>query len=262
MSRPRLVTAPISARLVVSSVERMASCLLRRAGGLMRRAARRGRREGRRARCGPVALRNTRHGTSATSSTAAARFAAAPAMLGRASVSSVRRGVPKRSATSASSSETSASMRCRLASSSSSSSISARSLSRSASSSMRENLVSRRRRSSRMYSACTWLRSKTSMRRVRACSRLVARADDLDDLVDVEDRDEQALDEVQALPAAGEAVLRAAGDDLDAVRDVHLQQLAQAERLRPAVDERDVVDVERVLERASAGRAARARRRG
>ena len=91
-------------------------------------------------------------------------------MLGRASVSSVRRGVPKRSATSASSSETSASMRCRLARSNSSSSISARSLSRSASSSMRENLVSRRRRSSRMYSACTWLRSKTSMRRVRACS--------------------------------------------------------------------------------------------
>ena len=31
--------------------------------------------------------------------------------------------------------------------------------------------------------------------------------------------------------------------------DVHLQQLAEAERLRPAVDERDVVDVEGVLER-------------
>ena len=46
------------------------------------------------------------------------------------------------------------------------------------------------------------------MRRVRACSAVVARADDLDDLVDVEDRDEQALDEVQALLAAREAVLR------------------------------------------------------
>ena len=32
-------------------------------------------------------------------------------------------------------------------------------------------------------------------------SAVVARADDLDDLVDVEDRDEQAVDEVQALPA-------------------------------------------------------------
>ena len=39
MSRPRLVTAPISARLVVSSIDRMASCLLRRAGFVMRRRA-------------------------------------------------------------------------------------------------------------------------------------------------------------------------------------------------------------------------------
>jgi DNA gyrase subunit A len=46
----------------------------------------------------------------------------------------------------------------------------ARNWSRSASSSMRENRVNRRRRSSRMYSACNWLRSKTSIRRVRAWS--------------------------------------------------------------------------------------------
>ena len=49
--------------------------------------------------------------------------------------------------------------------------------------------------------------------------------------------------------AAREAVLRPARDDLDAVVDVDLQQLAQPEGLRAAVDERDVVDVERVFER-------------
>ena len=43
---------------------------------------------------------------------------------------------------------------------------------------------------------------------------VVGGADDLDDLVDVEDRDEQALDEVQALLAAREAVAAAPGDDL------------------------------------------------
>ena len=40
---------------------------------------------------------------------------------------------------------------------------------------------------------------------------VVAGADDLDDLVDVEDRDEQALDEVQPLLAAREAVARRGG---------------------------------------------------
>ena len=100
-----------------------------------------------------------------------------------------------------------------------------------------------------MYSACTSLRSKTSRRRARACSLSSRRADDLDDLVDVEDRDEQPLDEVQALLAAREPEAAAAGDDLDAVVEVDLQQLLEPERLRLALDERDVVDAERVLER-------------
>jgi hypothetical protein len=47
--------------------------------------------------------------------------------------------------------------------------------------------------------------------------RIVRGADDLDDLVDVEDRDEKTLDEVQALLAAGEAVAAAPRDDLEAV---------------------------------------------
>ena len=70
----------------------------------------------------------------------------------------------------------------------------------SASSSMRENLVSRRSRSSRMYSAWTSERSKIASA-ARAASASSRGADDLDDLVDVEDRDEQALDQVQALLA-------------------------------------------------------------
>ena len=69
---------------------------------------------------------------------------------------------------------------------------------------------------------------------MRACSLSSRRADDLDDLVDVEDRDEQALDEVQALLAARETVAAAARDDLDAVVDVDAQQLLEAERLRLA----------------------------
>lgn len=91
-------------------------------------------------------------------------------MLGLASVSRVRRGVPNFSATSSSSLDTSARMRTGLARSSCSSAISARNWSRSASSSMRENRVRRRSRSSRMYSAWSVLRSNTSMSFARACS--------------------------------------------------------------------------------------------
>src|SRR5690606_26491141 len=79
--------------------------------------------------------------------------------------------------------------------------------------------------------------------------RVIARADELDDLVDVEDRDEQAVHEVQALLATRETVLAATRHDLDAVVEVDLQQLLEAERLRAPLDERDVVDRESVLER-------------
>ncbi len=62
--------------------------------------------------------------------------------------------------------------------------------------------------------------------------RVVARTDDLDHLVDVQDRDEQTLDQVQPLLPAREPVLRAPGHHGEAVVEVDLQQLAQAERLR------------------------------
>ena len=53
--------------------------------------------------------------------------------------------------------------------------------------------------------------------------RIVGRAHDLDDLVDVEDRDEQPEHEVQAFLPAPQPELRTAGDDRDAVVEVDLQ---------------------------------------
>ena len=138
---------PRKSGLVVSIAVRTASWELRRTvcsgvpGASVGRSTRTAR---------PVVESSTRHGTSAISSTGAERRLAAPATLGAASVRSVRRGVPKRSATSCSSLETSARRRRGSARIASSSAISARSRSRSSSSSMRLNRVSRRRRSSRM----------------------------------------------------------------------------------------------------------------
>ena len=87
------------------------------------------------------------------------------------------------------------------------------------------------------------------MSRALAVGGVVGGADELDDLVDVDDRDEQALDEVQAVLALAQPVLGAAAHDLDAEVDVDAQQLLEAQRARLAVDERDVVDAEGVLHR-------------
>ncbi len=87
------------------------------------------------------------------------------------------------------------------------------------------------------------------MSRARACSESSLGADDLDDLVDVQDRDEQALDQVQPLLPPGEPELRAPGHHREPVVEVHLEQLAESERLRTAADQGDVVDREVLLER-------------
>ena len=100
-----------------------------------------------------------------------------------------------------------------------------------------------------MYSAWTSVRSKTVDQPLARLGGVVARPDELDDLVDVEDRDEQALDEVQPLLRLAPAELAAPAHDVEAVVDVDLEQLAQPEGARLAVDERDVVDAERVLHR-------------
>ena len=78
---------------------------------------------------------------------------------------------------------------------------------------------------------------------------VVAAADQLDDLVDVEDRDEQALDQVEAVGGLAAAEDRAAADDLEAVVEEDPEQLVQPEGAGLAVDERDGVDAEGVLQR-------------
>src|SRR5262249_57172798 len=76
---------------------------------------------------------------------------------------------------------------------------------------------------------------------------VVAGPDDLDDLVDVEQRDHQAVDQVQPVGALAAAVLAAPAHDLDPVVDVDLQQVTQAAHLRLPVYPRDVVHAERLL---------------
>ena len=75
--------------------------------------------------------------------------------------------------------------------------------------------------------------------------RVVARPDQLDDLVDVEDRDQQSLDEVQPLLAPGQAVPGATGDDLDPVIEVDPQQLAQPEGQRSCRSTRATLLIEK-----------------
>ncbi len=79
--------------------------------------------------------------------------------------------------------------------------------------------------------------------------RVLAGPDDLDDLVDVQQRDHQAVDQVQPVRALAEPERGAAADDLDPVVDVDLQQLTQAENARLTLDERHVIDAERLLHR-------------
>jgi hypothetical protein len=99
---------------------------------------------------------------------------------------------------------------------------------RSVSSSMRLNFVRRRSGMSRMYVACTSERSKTSHQPPAPRRGVVGGADERDDLVDVDDGDEQALDEVQ--PVARPCPLgtrTCAAGRRRAVLEVDLEQLAQ-----------------------------------
>ena len=84
------------------------------------------------------------------------------------------------------------------------------------------------------------------------CARVVgvARpADDRDDLVEVLERDQVALEDVRTPLGALEPELGPPGDDLLLVVDVVAEQRLQAEGARRAVDERDHVRAERRLQR-------------
>ncbi|CAB5019368.1 unannotated protein [freshwater metagenome] len=79
-------------------------------------------------------------------------------------------------------------------------------------------------------------------------SSVIRFANDLDNLIDVEDCDEQAFDEVQSILRLLTAVGAAAPDNVEPMAEEDVEHLQQAEGLRLAVDEGDRVDVHLVLE--------------
>ena len=82
-----------------------------------------------------------------------------------------------------------------------------------------------------------------------ASSRVLLRADQLDDFVDVADREDQPFEDVPALLGLLEQEPRPAGDDFLAVLDEVLDQLLQPHRPRLAVHQRDVDHADRDLAR-------------
>jgi hypothetical protein len=72
--------------------------------------------------------------------------------------------------------------------------------------------------------------------------------DRLDELVDVGERDRQALEHVAALARLAQGVHRAPRDDLAPVLEEDRDQVLEVAELRLAVDQRDHVDAERVLQ--------------
>ncbi len=192
------MTAPTSPRAVAATAETITSCLVRRASSEISTGSAFAVRASR-----PVEESSTRHGSSATSSGTAAICEPAD------SSSTVRRSVPNFFATAASSAETilrSSASDSRIAVSAS---ISLFSLDRSSSSSIRSKRVVAQR------GVQDVLRLDLAQREVRHQTLLrlrgvVAVPDDPDDLVDVEERDEEALDQVQPVAALGAAELAAA----------------------------------------------------
>ncbi len=89
------------------------------------------------------------------------------------------------------------------------------------------------------------LRDEVAARRLAVARR----ADQRDDRVEVVERDQQSLEHVDAALEHAQLVLRAAHDDLALVLDVVLDDLAQRQRPRHVLDERDHVHAERRLQR-------------
>ena len=78
---------------------------------------------------------------------------------------------------------------------------------------------------------------------------VVGRADELDDLVEVVERDEVALEDVRTGERLAQLELRAPRDDLALEVEVVADELEERQRPRDAVDERDGVVAERRLQR-------------
>ena len=93
------------------------------------------------------------------------------------------------------------------------------------------------------------VRPKRSIRPWRARVAVARAADQLDHLVEVVERDQQALEPVHLRLERAQLVLRAPDDDLALVLDVVVDDRAQRQRPRHVVDQRDRVDAERRLHR-------------
>ena len=92
-------------------------------------------------------------------------------------------------------------------------------------------------------------RERLELQRVARGRGVRAATNERDDRVDHVERAQQTLDDVRALARFVEPVLRTPGDDLDLVRDVVRQRVAQAQQTRNAVDQREQVDREVGLHR-------------
>ena len=105
----------------------------------------------------------------------------------------------------------------------------------------------RRRRaaaSPRRAASATTLRHQRGLRLRRRRRRL----DQRDDLVDVRQRDGEAFQDVAALARLAQLEARAAHDDFAPVREEVLEELLEVEQARLAVDQRDHVHAEAVLQ--------------
>ena len=94
--------------------------------------------------------------------------------------------------------------------------------------------------------AWAWMRdsSNRSISPSRAASGVARGADQLDHRIDVADRDEQSLEDVQAALAHAQLVLGAPHDHVALVVDVVLDDRQQAQRARHVVHQRDHVHAE------------------
>ena len=77
--------------------------------------------------------------------------------------------------------------------------------------------------------------------------RLTGRTDDADDLVDIVDSDDQALEDVDTLLSLAQLKLCTAVDDIVTVLDEELDEVTKVQQLRTALDERNIIDAEGAL---------------
>ena len=78
--------------------------------------------------------------------------------------------------------------------------------------------------------------------------RVARTADELDNLVEVVERNQQTFQDVGALLGFGQLVFGAANDDFGAMLDKIMNELLQVQRHRAAFDEAHVIDTERALQ--------------